>query len=70
MAQAADIRLLNVSCDPARELHQECNTALSEYWKGSSGDNFTINDVFGGWQKAQKEHVSDGSTFDQIRTKK
>ncbi len=31
---------------------------------------FTINDLFGGWQKAQKEHFSDGGTFDQIYTKK
>ncbi len=27
---------------------------------------FTINDVFGGWQKAQKTHFSDGGVFDQI----
>lgn len=27
---------------------------------------FKIDDVFGGWQKAQKEHFSDGGTFDQI----
>lgn len=29
---------------------------------------FKIDDVFGGWQKAQKEHFSDGGTFDQIYT--
>ncbi len=28
----------------------------------------TIDDVFGGWQKAQKTHFSDGGTFDQIYT--
>ena len=27
---------------------------------------FTIDDVFGGWQKAQKEHFADGGIFDQI----
>lgn len=27
---------------------------------------FTIDDVFGGWQKAQKEHFSDGGIFDRI----
>lgn len=27
---------------------------------------FTIDDVFGGWAKAQKEHFSDGGIFDQI----
>ncbi len=27
---------------------------------------FTIDDVFGGWQKAQKTHFDDGGVFDQI----
>ena len=27
---------------------------------------FTINDVFGGWTKAQKTHFSEGGVFDQI----
>jgi sulfate/thiosulfate-binding protein len=27
---------------------------------------FTINDVFGGWAKAQKTHFADGGVFDQI----
>jgi sulfate transport system substrate-binding protein len=27
---------------------------------------FTIEDVFGGWQKAQEVHFADGGTFDQI----
>jgi sulfate transport system substrate-binding protein len=27
---------------------------------------FTIDQVFGGWQKAQKTHFADGGTFDQI----
>ena len=31
---------------------------------------FTIDDTFGGWTKAQKEHFSDGGVFDQIYTKK
>ena len=30
---------------------------------------FTVNEVFGGWQKAQKTHFADGGTFDQIYTK-
>ena len=30
----------------------------------------TIDDTFGGWQKAQKAHFSDGATFDQIYLKK
>ncbi len=27
---------------------------------------FTVKDVFGGWQKAQKTHFADGGVFDQI----
>jgi sulfate transport system substrate-binding protein len=27
---------------------------------------FTIDEVFGGWQKAQKIHFADGGVFDQI----
>ena len=30
----------------------------------------TIDDTFGGWQKAQKAHFADGGTFDQIYLKK
>jgi sulfate transport system substrate-binding protein len=31
---------------------------------------FTIDEVFGGWKKAQKEHFDDNGIFDQIYTKK
>jgi sulfate/thiosulfate transport system substrate-binding protein len=27
---------------------------------------FTIDEVFGGWSKAQKEHFDDGAIYDQI----
>jgi sulfate transport system substrate-binding protein len=27
---------------------------------------FTVDKVFGGWQKAQRDHFADGATFDQI----
>ena len=30
-------------------------------------DLFTIDEVFGGWQKAQKTHFADGGVFDQIQ---
>jgi sulfate transport system substrate-binding protein len=29
-------------------------------------DLFTIDDVFGGWTRAQKEHFAEGGIFDQI----
>ena len=31
---------------------------------------FTIDESFGGWQKAQKTHFADGGVFDQIYTKR
>ena len=31
---------------------------------------FTVDEVFGGWQKAQKIHFSDGGMFDQIYQKR
>jgi sulfate/thiosulfate transport system substrate-binding protein len=31
---------------------------------------FTIDEAFGGWSKAAKEHFADGGTFDQIYTNK
>jgi sulfate/thiosulfate-binding protein len=31
---------------------------------------FTIDEVFGGWAKAQKTHFADGGVFDQIYTKR
>jgi len=29
---------------------------------------FTIDELFGGWQKAQKTHFGDGGTFDAIQS--
>ncbi|WP_407069670.1 sulfate ABC transporter substrate-binding protein [Leptothrix ochracea] len=31
---------------------------------------FTIDDVFGGWTKAQKTHFADGGSFDKVYTKR
>src|SRR4051794_27795257 len=33
-ANAKEIKLLNVSYDPTRELYQDFNTAFSKYWEG------------------------------------
>ncbi len=41
-----------------------------EYMKHFSNiELFTIDDVFGGWEKAQPEHFDDGGIFDQISKK-
>lgn len=31
---------------------------------------FTIDEAFGGWERADKEHFADGASFDQIYTKR
>ena len=42
-------------------------TILAKYAKDFPKVNlFTIDEVFGGWSKAQKEHFDDGATYDQI----
>ena len=33
-------------------------------------NTFTVDEVFGGWGKAQREHFNDGATYDQIITTK
>jgi sulfate/thiosulfate transport system substrate-binding protein len=46
---------------------------LAKYAKDFPKINtFTVDEVFGGWKKAQKEHFDDGATYDQIisRSKK
>jgi sulfate/thiosulfate transport system substrate-binding protein len=35
----------------------------------SKVDLFTVDEVFGGWEKVQPEHFNDGGVFDQIRKK-
>ena len=52
----------------AQNYYRPRNTEIAEKYK----DKFpeinlvTIDDVFGGWTKAQKEHFADGGIFDQI----
>ena len=58
-AQAADIQLLNVSYDVARELYKEINPAFIAEWKKSTGEIVTINQSHGGSSK-QARSVADG----------
>ncbi|MBW8863413.1 MAG: sulfate ABC transporter substrate-binding protein [Verrucomicrobia bacterium] len=64
-AGAADIKLLNVSYDPTRELYTEYNTAFAKYWKGKTGDNVTINQSHGGSGK-QAQGVINGLEADIV----
>src|SRR5512145_710989 len=62
-AQAADIKLLNVSYDPTRELYQEYNTAFAKYWKGKTGDDVSVSASHGGSGK-QARSIIDGLEAD------
>jgi sulfate transport system substrate-binding protein len=48
LAQAKDIKLLNVSYDPTRELYQDYNAAFAKYWKEKTGDDVTVSQSHGG----------------------
>lgn len=65
VASAKDVRLLNVSYDPTRELYQEINTLFEESWKGKSGDTLTIKQSHGGSGK-QARAVIDGLDADVV----
>ncbi|MGL4263147.1 MAG: sulfate ABC transporter substrate-binding protein [Afipia sp.] len=52
----------------ARNFYRPRDAAVGEKFADSFAkvDLFTIDDVFGGWTKAQKEHFGEGGVFDQI----
>jgi sulfate transport system substrate-binding protein len=58
-AHAADVELLNVSYDVARELYKDINPAFIAEWKKSTGENITIKQSHGGSSK-QARAVADG----------
>ena len=62
-AGAAEIKLLNVSYDPTRELYQEYNTAFAKYWKAKTGDDVTVSASHGGSGK-QARAIIDGLEAD------
>jgi len=60
-----DIKLLNVSYDPTRELYKEFNVAFSKYWKDKTGDDVTVQLSNGGSSK-QARAVIDGLDADVV----
>ena len=64
-ARAAELKLLNVSYDPTRELYQEFNGAFAKYWKAKTGDTVTVNQSHGGSGK-QARAVIDGLEADIV----
>jgi len=67
MAYAApgEVRLLNVSYDPTRELYQAINKAFAAEWKAKTGQTVTINQSHGGSGK-QARAVIDGLEADVV----
>ena len=65
VADAKDIKLLNVSYDPTRELYQDFNTAFAKHWKEKTGDSVTIQQSHAGSGK-QARAVMDGLPADVV----
>mgnify|MGYP003575578099 CR=1 FL=1 len=64
-ASARDIKLLNVSYDPTRELYRDYNAAFAKHWQQETGDTVTIETSHGGSGK-QARAVIDGIEADVV----
>ncbi len=64
-AMSAEVKLLNVSYDPTRELYHEYNQAFAKYWKAKSGDDVVVSQSHGGSGK-QARAVADGLEADVV----
>jgi sulfate/thiosulfate transport system substrate-binding protein len=64
-AGAKEIKLLNVSYDPTRELYQEYNDAFAKYWKAKTGNDVMISESHGGSGK-QAQSVINGLEADVV----
>jgi len=65
LAPAKNVRLLNVSYDPTRELYVEFNKAFASYWEAKTGDKVTVRQSHGGSSK-QARSVIDGLGADVV----
>jgi sulfate transport system substrate-binding protein len=64
-AKAKEIKLLNVSYDPTRELYGAVNTAFAKQWEAKTGQRVTIEQSHGGSGK-QARAVIDGLEADVV----
>ena len=64
-AQADEVKLLNVSYDPTRELYKDYNTVFAKYWKAKTGDDVSISQSHGGSGK-QARSVLEGLETDVV----
>jgi sulfate/thiosulfate transport system substrate-binding protein len=65
VAGAKEVKLLNVSYDPTRELYQEYNAAFTKYWKARTGDDVVVSQSHGGSGK-QAQSVINGLEADVV----
>ena len=59
------VKLLNVSYDPTRELYQDYNAAFAKYWQAKTGQSVSIEQSHGGSGK-QARAVIDGLQADVV----
>jgi sulfate transport system substrate-binding protein len=64
-AQAAEVKLLNVSYDPTRELYKDLGDAFSKQWQAKTGNTVNLNTSNGG-SGAQARAVIDGLGADIV----
>jgi sulfate transport system substrate-binding protein len=64
-AEAKEIKLLNASYDPTRELYQDYNAAFARYWKAKTGDDVVVAQSHGGSGK-QAQSVINGLGADVV----
>src|SRR5512146_2116876 len=64
-AGAKEVKLLNVSYDPTRELYEDVNHAFAAQWKARTGDVVTVKQSHGGSGK-QARSVIDGLEADVV----
>jgi len=62
---AKEVKLLNVSYDPTRELYVDYNAAFAKYWKAKSGDDVNVSQSHGGSGK-QAQSVINGLEADVV----
>jgi sulfate/thiosulfate-binding protein len=63
--EAKEVKLLNVSYDPTRELYDDVNRAFAAQWKASTGDAVVVKQSHGGSGK-QARSVIDGLEADVV----
>src|SRR5512133_2819183 len=65
VSRAQDVKLLNVSYDPTRELYEEVNRQFAEDYKSKTGKTVVIEQSHGGSSK-QARSVIDGLKADVV----